>query len=87
MSEENILMKLVEKRAMIYIPENSVSVEISAIVYNNDGLVRVGKTMTMKEIQESFKDADDNYSEDDVKFVLTEKGEKYFDSFLKSKVK
>lgn len=76
MAEE---MELKESRAMVYLPENAVEVEIKATIFSNGELVKVGKIMALKEIQESFRDAEENYIGPDDKFVLTEKGLKWLE--------
>ena len=76
MSEE---MELKESRAMVYLPENAVEVEIKATIFSNGELVKVGKIMALKEIQESFRDAEENYIGSDDRFVLTEKGLKWLE--------
>ena len=80
MEEEKIPMELTEARAIVYIPENAVEVEINATIYDNGSLIKVGKTMTMKEIQEAFRNAEENYIEDDDEFVVTEKGREWLES-------
>ena len=86
MSEENksIEVELSEARAMVYIPEGSVELEINATVYENGELIKVGKTMTLKEIQEALRDAEENYISDDDKFVVTENGIEWLDRLHKN---
>ena len=82
---KNDQIELSEARAMVYIPENAIEIEINATIYEDGKLVKVGKTMGLKEIQKAFKDAEDNYSEDSDEFVITEKGKEYLNS-LKNEV-
>ena len=78
-TEENIPMELTELRAMVYLPENSVEVEITATIYENGELVKVGKTLRLSEIQAAFRDAEENYIEDDDMFQITEKGREWLE--------
>lgn len=87
MEEENIPMELTELRAMVYLPENSVEVEINATIYNDGKLVKVGKTLKMSEIQLAFRDAEENYISDDDKFVVTEKGLEWLNELEKERTK
>ena len=82
--EDNIPMELSEARAMVYIPENAVEVEINATIYENGKLIKVGKIMTMKEVQEAFRDAEENYIDDNDKFVVTEKGLEWLEGLNKN---
>lgn len=71
-NEEEI--EIMSSRAMIYLPDNAVDVEITATIYQDGKLINVVKKMSMKEIQDAIKDAEENYIGPDDKFVLTEKG-------------
>ena len=63
-----------EHRAMVYLPENSVSVTISATIYEDGDIHKVEKKMTMEDIREAFQKADDGYIDDEDRFYLTDKG-------------
>lgn len=67
-------IELMEHRAMIYLPENSVEVKIIARVYEGGEIRDVLCILTLDEIRKSFQKADDGYIDDDDVFVLTEKG-------------
>ena len=68
-------------RAMIYIPHNSIEVEINAKVYNGGNKVEVlSRTMDMDEIKEAVRKAEEGYIDEDDKFEITDKGRKYLDS-------
>ena len=73
------MIELMEHRAMLCLPEDSVEVTINAKVYTNGEIVNVSKTYGMQDIREAFRKADDGYIDDDDTFVLTEKGKAYFD--------
>lgn len=72
--ESGAEIELQEHRAMVYLPEHSVSVCINATVYEDGEIHKVSKTMTMDEIRDAFRRADDGYIDDDDRFYLTEKG-------------
>ena len=78
MPEEDTV-ELMEHRAMICLPEDSVEVEINAKVFHDGEIVSVTKKMTMSDLRTAFKKADDGYIDDDDRFVLTEKGKAFFD--------
>ena len=50
-------IELNEKWAVIGLPEDTVEVEITAKVYMNGEIVKVGKTLNMKELREAFQEA------------------------------
>ena len=79
MPEEESTVELTEHRAMICLPEDSVEVEINAKVFHEGKLISVTKKMTMSDLREAFRKADDGYIDDDDRFVLTEKGKAFFD--------
>lgn len=70
---------LCEHRAMIYLPEDSVEVTITAKIYVNGNVCEVGKVMSMSDLREAFRKADDGYIDDDDTFFITEKGKAYLD--------
>ena len=67
-------VELKEVRAMVYIPENSVEVTISAKVYKDGKLIEVEKVIDMQEVQKAVRDAEENYIGEDDMFQVTEKG-------------
>ena len=73
-TKESRAIQLQEQRAMVYLPTDAVEIEINATVYQNGKLYKVSRKLSNKEIQQSFKDAEDNYIEDNDVFVLTENG-------------
>lgn len=72
--DEEEMIELQEHRAIVTLPENSVSVEIQAKVYQDGELVNVSKTLSMEDIRTAFRKADDGYIDEDDRFVITEKG-------------
>lgn len=73
-TKESRAIQLQEHRAIVYLPTDAVEIEINATVYQNGKLSKVSRKLSNKEIQQSFKDAEDNYIEDNDVFVLTENG-------------
>lgn len=71
--------ELEEVRSIIYIPANSVEVELVCKVYDPDSrdLIRVSKVLGLSDVQRAIDDAKYNYIEDDDEFVLTDIGVKY----------
>jgi len=70
-------VEIMEHRAMLCLPENAVEVEINAKVFENGELMNVSKKLSMQDLREAFRKADDGYIDDDDVFVLTEKGKAY----------
>lgn len=68
------MVELMEHRAMIEIPENSVAVTITAKVYHDGEIINVGKELGISEIRSAFRKADDGYIDDNDTFVITDKG-------------
>ena len=72
--EEKGFVTLQEHRAMIYLPENSVEVTVTAKVFENGELQTVSMTYGMSQVREMFEKADRGYIDDDDRFVITDKG-------------
>lgn len=72
-------VNLTEHRAMVYLPENSVEIEINCKVFNDGELLNVRKVLKMSDIRDAFRKADDGYIDDEDRFVLTEKGLKWLE--------
>lgn len=83
MNDENVI-EVSEKRAIVYLPENCVEVEFLCKTYDKGEIVKISKTLNLQEIQKSFADADKNYFEDDDKFDVTDKGLKWLDEHKNS---
>lgn len=73
------MVEISEHRAMVCLPENAVSVEINAKVFEDGRLINVKKELTLQDLREAFRKADDGYIDDDDTFALTEKGRQYLD--------
>lgn len=68
------LIELHESRAMVYLPENAVSVNITAKVWDGEKIVEAQKELTLQEIREAFDDAEENYIDPNDEFVLADFG-------------
>lgn len=75
-------IELNEKWAVIGLPEDAVEVEIKAKVYVNGEIVKVGKTLNMKELREAFQEAEYSYIPSDAVFYLIDKGREYVEGLL-----
>ena len=78
MNEEKEVM-LNEHRAMICLPEDAVEVRFEAKVYHDGELITVQKILTMGDLREAFRKADEGYIDDDDVFVVTEKGKMWLE--------
>ena len=72
-------VELQTHRAMIYLPENSVEVTITAKVFHDGEIVNVSNKYDMEQIRDAFRKADDGYIDDEDKFVLTDEGKAYLE--------
>ena len=81
-SDETI--ELLEHRAMIYLPEDVVEATIVCKVFMYGDVHKVEKRLTMADIREAFKKADDGYIDDDDVFTITDEGRAYFEEMKKS---
>lgn len=72
-------IELQEHRAMICLPEDAVEVEINAKVYFDGEIIDASKKLTMQELREAFRKADDGYIDEDDRFVITDKGRAYLE--------
>ena len=83
---ERIELELAETNIIMKIPENAVSLEVTAKMIDENGeLISVGKTMNVQDIFQARKDFLDNIIDGDdydAKYVLTDKGREWLDSLL-----
>lgn len=77
-------IELIEHRAMIELPEDSVEASIQCKVFHDGELVEVKKKLNMSDLRTAFKKADDGYIDDDDRFVLTDKGIEYLEGLSHS---
>lgn len=76
--EKKSVVTLEEKWAVIGLPENAVKIELIVTFFDSekDELCKCSKDLSMKEIKDAFRKAEDYIDEDD-KFVFTEKGKEF----------
>ena len=70
---------LENKKIVIEIPKDTISLDIVPTVLINGELKKVMCTMGNNEIQEGFRDCEENYFDPDATFVITEKGRQYLE--------
>ena len=78
-TEEEDMVTLANHRAIVELPENAVEVEINAKVFKDGTLLDVSTTMSMEDIRESFRKADDGYIDENDTFCITEAGMKWME--------
>lgn len=80
--EKKSVVTLEEKWAVIGLPENAVKVELIVTFFDSedDKLCKCSKALSMKEIKDAFRKAEDYIDEDD-EFVFTEKGKELLQMF------
>ena len=85
--EEREVIALNEHRAMICLPENTVTATVQCRVYDPEKkeLLHVSKELSVGDIREAFRKADDGYIDDDDTFALTDKGIAYLDEIAKNR--
>lgn len=65
--------KLKEERALIWLPDTALRVELVVDVYINGMIAKVSQELDFEKIKKAFRDAE-NYIGDEDTFILTEKG-------------
>jgi len=76
---EQEYIELINHRAMIEIPENSVEVKMNIKVYVDGEIKTVSATLDQEMIREVFRKADDGYVDENDRFMITEQGLKYME--------
>jgi hypothetical protein len=84
---EKEIIELKDHRAMVCLPENAVAVTIQCRVYDPESqdLIRVSREMSIGDIREAFRKADDGYIDDDDRFTITDKGIAYLDEIAENR--
>ena len=72
-------IELTERWAVIGLPKETVTAEVTCKIYKNKKLMTVHKTLEPDDIRTAFQKAEDGYIDDDDRFVLTEEGKKYLE--------
>ena len=67
-------IELEQHRVMIYIPENTIDMTVQCRVYLDGDVQEVSRTLTMAEVREAMRKADEGYIDDEDTFHLTDKG-------------
>lgn len=67
-------IELEEEYAVILLPKNSVEIKMNVKVFENSELMTVSKLMSLDDIREAFKQADEGYIDPDATYTLTDKG-------------
>lgn len=85
--EEAETIELQDHRAMVYLPENAVAATIQCRVYDPESqdLIRVSRELSIGDIREAFRNADDGYIDDNDRFTITDKGIAYLDEIAKNR--
>lgn len=81
---EDGTIELMDHRAMVTFPEESVEVTMNVKVFHDGELMEVHKKLDMGEIREAFRKADNGYIDEDDRFVLTDKGKAYLEELNQS---
>ncbi len=68
--------------ALIYIPEDAVFAHLECICIGE----KISRTFSMVDLRRAFKFADDDYIDEDDRFVLTEKGKKLVEELRNDEV-
>ena len=71
-------MNLETEWAVLTIPMNAVELTITAKVYLDGELVQVDRTLSMSEIRDAAREAEDYFPPDAV-FTITEKGKQWLE--------
>lgn len=73
--EDKEPITLMERHAIVDLPENAVEIEMRVTVFKDGGLVDAWKTLSQEDIRKAFNEADEiGYIGPDDVFAITEKG-------------
>ena len=72
-------IELLQHRAIIEIPEDTVELTLKCKIFHDGELFAVERIMPMSEVRLACQKADDGYIDDEDTFTLTEKGRKYLE--------
>jgi len=78
-------VELMEHRAIIGLPENSVKVQVIATVFEDGDLQDVSMVYDLNDIREMFRKADEGYIDENDRFVLTDDGRAYLEELERSR--
>lgn len=71
--QETKYVQLLERRAVITIPENTVTLDLQVRVFDGVGIQTLCKSMDMQQVREAFNKGDDYIDDEDV-FKITDAG-------------
>ena len=83
--EATEMVELTDVPAVISLPENCVEATIICSVYLDGKIQKVQKTLSMQEVQEAIREAENNYFPEDAVFTLTDKGRELAEKMLMDK--
>lgn len=66
-------IEVMENKALVRIPENTIELELVATLWHDGGAVRVKKTLNTKQVRQAFEDGQD-YIDDFDTFRVTDLG-------------
>ena len=72
-----------QARAMVYLPVDAYEVRIEVSIVQDGKLQNAFITLGRSELERAFKDAEENYIDDEDRFVLTKKGREYVERLMK----
>lgn len=64
---------------VLSLPSETVEVEITAKVYHDGELINVKKTLSIQEVRDAFKEAEEGYIPSDAIFHVNKNGLKYLE--------
>ena len=67
------MVELIESYAVITLPKHTLEVVFEIVVGHNGEVLKVRRTMTIDEVRNAFKEAEDLYIPDDAVFRPTDK--------------
>lgn len=79
MVKNNEKIYLEENYIVLSLPTETVEIEIIAKVYHDGELINVKKTLSIQEVRDAFKEAEEGYIPLDAEFQVTEKGLEYLE--------
>lgn len=79
MVKNNEKIYLEENYIVLSLPSETVEIEIIAKVYHDGELINVKKTLSIQEVRDGFKEAEEGYIPLDAEFQVTEKGLEYLE--------
>lgn len=77
--EKGKAIELESDYAVIDLPVNTVTVELNVTVFEDGELHTVTRKLDLSDVRDAFREASENYFNDDDTYVLTEKGKEYLE--------